>query len=149
MWGEVDLELRAFTNDQAKQLTSTLKRNLESSGKEAIKVEKERFSHRIREVQRAMTETSIARLEKERDELLSEMKQLSLIVDQEREQEVRLRNLEDELELRTQRYRELLELLDREQNRILEQVLPRRYTLRSDAQVFPVTIEIRLPLEAN
>jgi superfamily II DNA or RNA helicase len=149
MWGEVDLELRAFTNDQAKQLTSTLKRNLESSGKEAVKVEKEKFSHRIREVQRAMTETSIARLEKERDELLNEMKQLSLIVDQEREQEVRLRNLEDELELRTQRYRELLELLDREQNRILEQVLPRRHTLRSDAQVFPVAIEIRLPLEAH
>jgi hypothetical protein len=77
------------------------------------------------------------------------MMQRSLLAEQEREQEVRLRNLEEELELRTRHYQGLLESLELEQNRVLEQVLPRRFELRNQAQVFPVAVEIRLPREAR
>jgi hypothetical protein len=145
IWNEVDADLRAFTKKQAESLTAGLQQLLEQAGKDALKDEKERFAHRLKEVQRAMSETSIARLEKERDQLIQEMKQRSLLAEREREQEARLRNLEEELELRTRHYQELLDGLQIEQTRVLEQVLPRRYQLRNQAQVFPVAVEIRLP----
>jgi hypothetical protein len=145
IWNEIDGDLRAFTKKQAELLTSALQNVLGQAGKDALKDERERFAHRLKEVQRAMSETSIARLEKERDELLQEMKQRSLLAEREREQVARLQNLEEELELRTRHYQELLEGLQVEQIRVLEQVLPRRYQLRNQAQVFPVAVEIRLP----
>ncbi len=145
IWNEVEADLRVFTKNQAESLTSALQSVLGQAGKDAIREEKERFAHRLKEVQRAMSETSIARLEKERDQLIQAMKQRSLLAESEREQEARLRNLEEELELRTRHYQELLDGLQVEQNRVLEQVLPRRYQLRNQAQVFPVAVEIRLP----
>jgi hypothetical protein len=42
-------------------------------------------------------------------------------------------------------YQDLAEQLKKEQTRVLTQILPKRYTLRGIAQVFPVTVEIRLP----
>jgi superfamily II DNA or RNA helicase len=144
IWNDVDAELQAFVKQQAQSLTSTLQRLLADAGKDALKDEKERVAHRLKEIQRAMSETSIAKLEKERDQLLQEMKQRLLLAEREREQEAKLRNLEEELELRTRHYQELLDSLQREQNRVLDQVLPRRYQLRGQAQVFPVTVEIRL-----
>jgi hypothetical protein len=145
IWNEIDGDLRAFTKKQAESLTVGLEQVLGQVGKDALKDEKERFAHRLKEVRRAMSETSIARLEKERDQLIQEMKQLSLLAEREWEQEARLRNLEEELELRTRHYQELLDGLQVEQTRVLEQVLPRRYQLRNQAQVFPVAVEIRLP----
>ena len=57
----------------------------------------------------------------------------------------RLRDLEDELKRRQTQFGDLQERLTEEKRRILEQVLPRRFDLRGEAQVFPVTIEIRFP----
>ena len=92
-----------------------------------------------------MRETTIQKIEKERDELLSDMQQLSLIPDERRAQEERLRNLDEELRRRKSHYQDLLDQLKREQVRVLEGILPKRYSLRGTAQVFPVTVEIRLP----
>ena len=148
IWTDIDTDLRVFTKKEAESLTTTLQRVLALAGKDALKDEKERFAHRLKEVHRAMSETSIAKLEKERDQVLLEMMQRSLLAEREREQEVRLRDLQEELELRTRHYQELLDSLQLEQNRVLEQVLPRRYELRNQAQVFPVAVEIRLQREA-
>jgi superfamily II DNA or RNA helicase len=145
IWNDVDTDLLTFVKLQAESLAAALQQVLAQAGKDALKEEKERFAHRLKEVQRAMSETSIAKLEKERDQLRQEMQQRSLLAEREREQEARLRNLEEELELRTRHYQELLESLQLEQNRVLDQVLPRRYQLRNQAQVFPVAVEIRLP----
>ncbi|MCY1553007.1 hypothetical protein D9M68_894460 [compost metagenome] len=59
--------------------------------------------------------------------------------------EKRLRDLEDELKRRQNQFGDLQERLTEEKRRILEQVLPRRFALRGEAQVFPATIEIRFP----
>jgi len=40
---------------------------------------------------------------------------------------------------------ELREQLERERTRVLQHLLPRRYEMRGEAQVFPVAVEIRLP----
>jgi len=56
------------------------------------------------------------------------------------EQERRL-----ELERRTRHVTELRSQLDMERERVLNRVLPLRYALHREAQVFPLTVEVRLP----
>ena len=55
--------------------------------------------------------------------------------------------LQEELERRQKRFRELLELLKREQTRVLTRLLPLRFELASEARAFPISVEIRLPSE--
>ena len=50
-----------------------------------------------------------------------------------------------EMERRTRHYTEVREQLDRERERILRVLLPKRHAMSGPAQVFPVSIEVRLP----
>jgi hypothetical protein len=52
---------------------------------------------------------------------------------------------QEELDRRRHHYDELRAQLTRERERILKDLLPRRYAMEGDAQVFPVAVEIRLP----
>ena len=55
-------------------------------------------------------------------------------------------NLDDEITRRTLHYEELLQTLQRERERMIKRFLPERFKLREGGvQVFPLTIEIRLP----
>jgi hypothetical protein len=144
-WEDAEPELRRFVRSREASLTEALKKRLEAVGVDAIKAEQERFRLRLKEVERAMSENTIAKLEKERDRLIADMRQLTLIDIDRRVQEDRLRDLEAELQRRSSHFNELLTRLKAEQDRILSLVLPKRYQLRQSAQVFPVAVEIRLP----
>ena len=52
---------------------------------------------------------------------------------------------EKELKRRRSHYEEIREQLGRERTRILDRLLPARFTLAGEAQVFPVAVELRLP----
>ena len=145
LWDGIKRDVRKLLGSTQKELIQQLQIQLKQGQKEALKEEKEKFKSRIREVERAMRETSLSRLEKERDKLLDQMQQLSLFPEDRRSQEEKLRGLEDELKRRQLHYQELLEFLQQEQKRVLEGIIPQRYTMRREAQVFPVTVEIRLP----
>jgi superfamily II DNA or RNA helicase len=145
LWDDISQDVRAALTQMAKDLTDQLKARLKTIGQKAQQEEKERFRNRLQEVERAMRETTIQKLEKERNALVIDMQQLSLIPEESREREERLQNLDDELRRRKNHYQELLDQLKREQTRVLEGILPKRYNLRGDAQVFPVTVEIRFP----
>jgi superfamily II DNA or RNA helicase len=149
VWEDAEPDLRKFVQSRATSLTQALKQRLEDVGQDAIKGEQERFRVRLKEVQRAMSENTIAKLEKERDRLIEDMRQLSLIDIDRRVQEDRLRDLEAELQRRSSHFNELLVRLKAEQDRVLSLVLPKRYQLRQSAQVFPVAVEIRLPESAR
>jgi len=145
LWEDIEADLREFVQACSSTLTEALRSRLTEVGKVAIEAEKERFRQRLREVERAMSENTLAKLQKERDELVEDMRQLSLIDTDRREQEDRLRNLEAELQRRSNHFEELVTRLRAEQERVITKVLPMRYELRQNAQVFPVAIEIRLP----
>jgi hypothetical protein len=149
IWEDAEPDLRTFVQSRAASLTDALKKRLEDVGEDAIKGEQERFRLRLKEVQRAMSENTIAKLEKERARLIEDMRQLSLIDIDRRVQEDRLRDLEAELQRRSSHFNELLARLKAEQDRVLSLVLPKRYQLRQSAQVFPVAVEIRLPGSAR
>ena len=149
IWEDAEPDLRRFVQSRAASLTDALKKRLADVGRDAIKSEQERFRLRLKEVERAMSENTIAKLEKERDRLIADMRQLSLIDIDRRAQEDRLRDLEAELQRRSSHFNELLSRLKIEQDRVLSLVLPKRYQLRQSAQVFPVAVEIRLPGSAR
>ncbi len=91
-----------------------------------------------------MQETTLQKLEREREKLLAEMRQGALFPELVREREQELRDLEEELRRRRHHYQELLEQLQLEQGRVVERLLPKRYTLRGRVQIFPVAVEVRL-----
>jgi len=149
LWDEVSYDVRDILAQRVEDLTQQLNDQLSTRQQEALEEEQARFKHRIAEVKKAMQENSLQKLEKERDRLLEDMQQLSILQENRRAQEEQLRNLDDELNRRRKHYQDLLDQLEKERDRVLTQILPKRYTLRSQAQVFPVTVEIRLPYQGK
>ena len=145
LWGDIERDLKKRITQLTKELTENLKTALAQGYQKAKQDEENRFTSRIQEVKKAMSSNSIQKLEVERENILRDMRQIKLFVEDERAQEEKLKNLEDELQRRQRHYQELLNFLQQEKVRVLEKVLINRYQLRGDAQIFPVTIEIRLP----
>ena len=108
IWEDAEPDLRTFVQSRAASLTEALKKRLEDVGRDAIKAEQERFRLRLKEVERAMSENTIAKLEKERDRLIADLRQLTLIDIDRRVQEDRLRDLDAELQRRSSHFKELL-----------------------------------------
>jgi superfamily II DNA or RNA helicase len=149
LWGDIEPELRQFVKTCAVQLTEALRGRMKETGKAAIEEEKERFRLRLKEVEKAMSENTVLKIQRERDNLVDDMRQLSLIDVDRRAQEERLRDLDAELQRRSCHFEELLTGLRKEQDRVIANALPMRYQLRQDAQVFPVAVEIRYPEAAR
>lgn len=145
LWSDIQKDVRKKIAELTNQLTQNLETEIKKRYRQAKQDETERFKSRMQEVKRAMSDTSIQKLAKERDKLLLDMQQLRLFVEDARSQAEKLQSLEEELERRQKNYQHLLEFLDKEQTRVIDKVLVNRYKLRGDAQIFPVTVEIRLP----
>ena len=145
LWDEIQPDVSAFIRDRAADLTAHLERQMKLAYEEEDKAQADMFKHRIKEIERLRSETSIARLEKEIEGLELESRQLSLLPEHHRVQEARLRDKQEELERRLTQFRDLLLVLEHERDRVLKRLLPARYRLRGAAQAFPVAVEIRLP----
>jgi superfamily II DNA or RNA helicase len=145
LWDEVARDVKSLVADLALNLTTQIEQQIAITGKEALAEEKERFRLRLKEVEKAMRETTIQSLEKERAKLLTDMQQGMLFPEFLRQKEEALRNLEEELRLRRSHFEDLYRDLEHEQKRVIDYMIPKRYRLRGQAQVFPVTVEIRLP----
>jgi hypothetical protein len=145
LWDDIEDKVRALLGRFRMNLTQNLKRELKAVYDEAKNHEKEAFEQRIREVAALQKAQSIEKLKREIDEQRVASIQQKLFEDADAIAEKRLRDLEDELKRRQGQFGDLLERLKTEKERVIEQVLPRRFALRGDAQVFPVTIEIRFP----
>jgi hypothetical protein len=145
LWLEVEPELPPLLERLATEATKRVEQQLGAAAKAALANEKERFRHRLKEVERAMQETTLQKLEREREKLLADMRQGALFPELIREREQELRDLEEELGRRRHHYQELLEQLRLEQSRVVERLLPKRYALRGRVQIFPVAVEVRLP----
>ena len=156
IWDEVELDVKQYLNEAAKVITSAIVSQLASTGKAALQEERARFRHRLREVERAMQENSLQKLEKEYFKIEAEQQDLklrpALLFDIQAQRSQRISEIDRrkddiaaELKRRREHYEELLEQLKIEQERVINNLLPKRYRLRGQAQIFPVTIEIRLP----
>jgi superfamily II DNA or RNA helicase len=145
LWDHVEDNVRSFISSYRGALTGSIKRELKVAREDAAAHEKEAFERRINEVAALQKAQSIDKLRREIEERKSAARQYDLLEDADERAERELRDLEDELKRRQSQFGNLLERLKDEKKRILEQVVPQRFALRGDAQVFPVTIEIRFP----
>lgn len=145
LWDEVSDEASAILKQHRNSITAYLQHELKQAGDEARQLEKDAFDKRIDEVKKLQTTQSIEKLRHEIEQFKTRQLQLDLLEDAEERERRKLRMLEDELKLRLDQYGDLLQRLQNERERILKHVLPERFSLRGEAQVFPVTVEIRLP----
>lgn len=139
--------LKTYLAEHSSRLTEALRKQLERTGVIAKKDEETRYRSRQAEVSALITETSLQKLEKEIQKLKVERQQ-GLLFDQRTQLDDLDRSIEEKTAEITRRQHhcvEVREQLDRERQRILQNLLPKRHTMSGPAQVFPVTIEVRLP----
>ena len=114
---------------------------------QARKQEEERYRSRQGEVSSLIAENTLAKLEREIEKLKAERQQ-GLLFDEEARLDAIDRSIEEkqeEIARRTRHYEEVRAQLERERERILRYLLPKRHAMSGAAQVFPVSIEVRLP----
>jgi superfamily II DNA or RNA helicase len=147
LWEEVARDVRRLVADRARALTDRLRRALDREREAALRQERERFLSRQGELSALIEQQTLARIEREIGALETERRQGTLFDPDGRLEELLRseRAKREELERRREHYEELRAQLGRERERVVEHLIPRRYALRGEAQVFPVAVEIRLP----
>ena len=144
---DVEPDLQDLVKQQRMELTQQLLKQLEVDGQQARREEQERYRSRQAEVSSLIAENSLDKLEKDIARLKAERQQGRLFENQaifdDLDRSIDLK--QDELERRRLHYEEVREQLARERERILTRLLPKRYALQGEAQVFPVAVEVRFP----
>jgi len=139
--------LTLYTDD----LSTALRDQLARAGEQAKDEEEERYRSRQGEVSALIQESTLAKLEREIDKLKTERQQGTLFDEDARLDELdrSIEEKREEIARRTRHYEEVREQLERERERIVRYLLPRRHAMPAPAQVFPVCVEIRLPEAAR
>jgi hypothetical protein len=147
VWEDVELELKARLRDYAKSLSNSVRELLEAEGKRAKTAQARAYDKRIDEVRAYVSAQSLEKLEKERAKLVKALQQgtLGFVEHRRRELETRLDTVAQELARRKRNAEDQVRLLLAERARVLDQLLPRRHALGGEVQVYPVSIELRLP----
>ncbi|HPW17810.1 MAG TPA: DISARM system SNF2-like helicase DrmD [Candidatus Aminicenantes bacterium] len=139
--------LRSHISEYAAWLTTTLRRELEAFGVAARREEDERYRSRQGEISSLIVENTLAKLERDISRLKEERRQGFLYEAGELLDAIdrSIEEKEAELARRRSHYEEVRQQLESERERILKYLLPHRFTMTGSAQVFPVSLEIRLP----
>jgi len=144
---DIEPDLQNLVKTLRGELTGKLRAQLELDGQQARVTEAERYRSRQGEVSTLIAENTLAKLQRDIDKLKVDRAQGRLFESQhalddlERSVEAK----QEELQRRRLHYEEVREQLARERERILDRVIPKRYAMEGEAQVFPVSVEIRFP----
>ncbi len=144
---DVEPDLKAFLKNHAEQITADMRKQLETDGVLARKNEDARYRSRQAEVSSLIAENTLAKLEREVEKLKQERQQGLLFEEAERMEAIE-RSIEEksaEIARRTKHYEEVRGQLERERERIIKNLLPKRHSMSGTVQVFPVVVEILLP----
>lgn len=144
---DVNTALKRWLRNYKIELTGLLRSQLREDREVARTREDERYRERQGELSSLIQQQTVGRLEREIEQLEERKRQGQLF-----DQGDRLAGLtqsieakQAELERRRRHYEELREQLRQERERILDHLLPARFSMAGDAQVFPVAVEVRLP----
>ena len=146
LWETIGPDVREVLATHRQATEALVSQGLDLTRDQRIAEADATFAARIEEVREAMRKNTLKNLEKERAKLLQQSEQGFLFEHMARDVAQKLANLDDEITRRTLHYEELLQTLQRERERMIKRFLPERFKLREGGvQVFPLTIEIRLP----
>ncbi|MBD3334740.1 MAG: DNA helicase, partial [Candidatus Eisenbacteria bacterium] len=147
LFDEIEPVLKTFLTEHARRLTTELQRQLERDYEQARNQEDQRYRSRLGEVSSLIAGNTIKKLEQE-IERLKEQRRQGQLFGQADELEKIDRSIEErkaEVERRKTHLDSVREQLDRERERVVKYLLPKRHSMTGSAQVFPVSVEIRLP----
>jgi hypothetical protein len=147
LFEDVEPDLKSFVQTHAAAVSEALQARLVADGKSAREQEEERYRSRQGEVSALISETTIARLEREIAEMKVEQ-QKGWLFDEDNRLDTLNRSIADkqaEVDRRRRHYEDVRAQLEHERERILKYLLPRRYAMSGTAQVFPVAVEVLLP----
>jgi ERCC4-related helicase len=149
LWLDIETDVKAFVQLSAEEVTLHLQTVMDAERDRAIAEEDERFRSRQGELSSLIQEQSVQRIEREIAELREQREQGVLFDPGEYQARIEadIRAREEELERRRANLVSLQELLQTERRRIINYLLPARYTMHGEARVFPVAVELRLPQE--
>ena len=138
--------LRRWLGRHQTWLTNRLRDQLRVDGESAKRREDARYRQRQGEISALIERSTTARLTEEIAQLAERHRQGQLFDEEERIAEIEGSKDEKEVELRRRKlhWEELRGQLERERQRVLDGLLPKRFGLAGEAQVFPVAVEVRL-----
>ena len=147
VFSDVEQDLKDEVKQLKIRLTEQLVQQLKTDGEDARSAEDERYRSRQGEVSALIADNTLKRLEREIAELKSQRDQGTLFDEQDRLDQLdrSIETREEERKRRELHYEEVREQLAKERDRIINRLLPKRYALHGEAQVFPLAIEIRFP----
>lgn len=147
IWSEVEVDCKRWTSRAVATLTARLAEQLDREKATASDQENERYKSRQGEVSALIAGSTMARIEKEIEAMKIDRRQGKLFAsadDLDRlDRDIAMR--EAELERRRGHYEEVRLQLQRERERIVNNLIPKRHSMRGEAQVLPVAVEIVLP----
>ena len=144
---DVSDDLKRWLHKYKNQLTDLLRNALDEDGKTSREREDQRYRARRGEVSELIEQSTLAKLTAEIETLKQLANQGELFNDAGRLAEVQrsIQEKQAEINRRHSHYKEIRDQLQREHRRTVEFLLPKRFAMSGDAQLFPVAVEIRLP----
>lgn len=144
LWADVWQDVEAALERHAAELTAQIGEQLKRDLAGETKSQKSLFADRARELEKELQKGE-KDIEKRFSDDVQEFEQLELL-EAVQKLDRSARGVQAELERHRAHHQAMKEFLDHEERRVLEELLPRRFALRGSVQVFPVTVEIRLPV---
>lgn len=147
MLEDVKRGVKDFVASHAEALTAQLNARLLVVGEQAAKSEEERYKSRQGEISAMITQSTVEKLNREIEALRAQRQQGLLFEESEAfdRMEKSIEEKEAEIHRRVKHHEEVRRQLERERERIVKHLLPKRHAMAGAANVFPVTIEVRLP----
>ena len=150
LWGAIEDDLQDALRDYAASLTEEVNQRLKREALQEVKDQKALFRERHAEIDKQLSR-SLKDIQKRMDAHLDEVSQDDMFqeTDEFAEFDKVMSDLEAERVRQNTHHQDMKAFLQREEPRVLEEMIPRRYALRGEVQVFPVTVEIRFPEEGR
>jgi hypothetical protein len=143
LWDDVDKQLKMTVHALQAALQTKIERQISAANLEVKQSEAERFRARIKEIQNERDRVA-KQVEREANKKRAQIKQVDFLRD-EQTLKRELAELEAEIKRRRAHYKRWLVIMRAERDRLLTEVLPKRYALRGDVRVYPIAVELRLP----
>jgi superfamily II DNA or RNA helicase len=144
IWAEAEEDIREALQRRGEALTQAIQARLAKDLEDERKTQEGLFRERRAELDKQLSR-QIKELEKEMTKLVDDVDQDDLFRDTDFFRGISqiASDIESERQRRQRHHEEMKTFLAEEERRIIDQLLPRRHALRGEAQVFPVTVEIR------
>lgn len=147
---DIDPTVQPLEDTLRQETRAELETRLETAGENAREQLEEEFEQRMKELEQDLTDQRKERLREELAEAEEQAKQLTFdpeenVQRQRRVEELRRQLTEEDMQVWEENQRLMRERLERENERFLEEVLPKRYTLADEIDVTELGAKLYVP----